>query len=145
MAHGSCICGDVKYEFTGEPAMQAICHCVPCRKVSGGAFTTNLIVPAANFTILTGEDKLKTFSMKHPSGMTLTIRFCENCGTKIYKTGDDPAFAGVNIVQAGTLDHADGEKGMGIKDVKVGVELWVSERVGWLGEHAGVAQCQTFT
>ncbi len=118
---------------------------MPCRKISGGPFTTNILVPSTSFTILTGAEKLKTFSLKHPSGMTLSYRFCENCGTKIYKEGDDAAFKGVIIVLAGNLDKVDGENAMGIKDVKIGAELWVKDRVEWLGEYTGATQCQEFS
>jgi hypothetical protein len=62
--------------------------------------------------------------------MTLTIYFCENCGTKIYKEGSADAFKGVAIVQAGTLDGGVGEKVEGIEDVKIGGELYVKDRVG---------------
>lgn len=123
---------------------KSLCHCLPCRKISGSAFTTNLSVPGPNFTFLTGTEKLKTFAVKHPSGITFTIHFCENCGTKIYKVGDSDGMKGVFIVQAGTLDLADGEKGLGIKDVKVGAELWIKNRVGWLEEREGAMQCQEF-
>lgn len=30
---GSCMCGAVKYEFTGEPKVTALCHCTDCQKV----------------------------------------------------------------------------------------------------------------
>jgi hypothetical protein len=122
-----------------------LCHCLPCRKISGSAFTTNLSVPGTNFTFLVGTEKLKSFAVKHPSGITFTIHFCETCATKIYKEGDSDGLKGVFIVQAGTLDLADGEKGMGIKDVKVGAELWIKNRVGWLEERKGAMQCQEFS
>ena len=65
--------------------------------------------------------------------MTLTIYFCENCGTKIYKEGSADAFKGIAIVQADTLDGAIREKieGMGIEDVKIQGELYVKDRIGW--------------
>ena len=74
--------------------------------------------------------------------MILTLHWCEICGTKIYKEGDAEAFKGIAIVQAGTLDEGDG--GLEIGEVKVAVELYVKDRVGWLGEREGTAQCQTF-
>jgi hypothetical protein len=73
--------------------------------------------------------------------MVLTLHFCRECGTRIYKEGDAKDFVGTVIVQAGTLD---GGEGMGIGDVKVGAELWVKDRVGWLGEVGGAGQCQEF-
>lgn len=103
-----------------------------------------MTVPATDFTILSGAEKLKTFSLKHPSGMMLSYHFCETCGTKIYKEGDADAFKGIFIVQAGTLDNPVGEE-MDIKDAKIGAELWVSERVAWLGELPGAVQCQQFS
>ncbi|KAH9220788.1 Mss4-like protein [Leptodontidium sp. 2 PMI_412] len=143
MANGSCLCGEVKYSFTGTPVMQALCHCLPCRKVSGSAYTTNLLVPSTLFTFLSGSSKLKSFSTLHPSGMTLTIHFCEKCGTKIYKEGSADDFKGLFIVQAGTLDG--GEGGMGLGDVEVGAELWVKDRVAWVPARGGPAQMQEFS
>jgi hypothetical protein len=74
--------------------------------------------------------------------MTLTLHFCENCGTKIYKEGDAEAFRGIAIVQAGTLDGEDG--GMELGDVKVGAELYVKDRVSWLEERKGTGQMTEF-
>jgi hypothetical protein len=78
--------------------------------------------------------------------MTLTIYFCENCGTKIYKEGSADAFKGIAIVQASTLDGRIGEKveGMGIEDVKIGGELYVKDRVGWLQGRDGTGQMREF-
>lgn len=70
--------------------------------------------------------------------MKMSYNFCGNCGTKIYKEGDAEDFKGIFIVQAGTLDEG------GLEKVKVGAELWVKERVGWLGEQGGAVQCQEF-
>ena len=44
-------------------------------------------------------------------------------------------------MQAGTLD---GGEGMGLEDVRLGAELWVQNRVGWLAEQKGTGQCQEF-
>jgi hypothetical protein len=73
--------------------------------------------------------------------MTLMVYFCENCGSTLYKEGDSDLFKGVIIVQAGTLDDQE----MKLEDVKLGAELYVKHRVGWLGEMKGVAQCQEFS
>jgi len=34
---------------------------------------------------------------------------------------------------------------MGVGDVKLGAELWVKERVKWLGAMEGIAQCAEFS
>ena len=117
-----------------------ICHCYECQKVSGSAFTTNLVVPTDNFKITSGSETLKSYAAPHQSGMTLTIYFCCNCGSAVYKVGDSDAFKGTVIVQAGTLD---GE--IKLDDMKLGAELWVSQRVRWLGALHGVGQMQQFS
>jgi len=42
------------------------------------------------------------------------------------------------ILMAGTLD------GDGLEGVRVGAELWVKQRVGWVGALEGVKQFQEF-
>ena len=85
---------------------------------------------------------MRSFSLPHASGMTLTIHFCEKCGTKIYKEGTADAFKNLFILQAGTLDA---EGGMGLDDVEVKAELWVKERVKWLDAKEGLGQMQEFS
>jgi len=140
MSTGSCLCSKVKYTITGEPVHQVICHCNECHKVSGSAFTTNLIVPTPNFKIIEGFENLKSYPTQHQTGMTLTIHFCSNCGSVLYKEGDADAFKGTVIVQAGSID--DGVK---LDNVKPAAELFVKQRAPWLGALGGTEQFQAFS
>jgi Glutathione-dependent formaldehyde-activating enzyme len=36
---------------------QALCHCADCRKISGGNYSNNIVVPSQNFKILSGTPK----------------------------------------------------------------------------------------
>ena len=47
---GGCLCGAVRYECNAEPLGTAICHCTHCQKVSGSAFSVNVVVPAPSLT-----------------------------------------------------------------------------------------------
>ncbi|WP_438269521.1 GFA family protein [Neptunomonas phycophila] len=38
MITGSCLCGNVSYEISGEVGDIVHCHCVTCRKAHGAAF-----------------------------------------------------------------------------------------------------------
>ncbi|WP_438269777.1 GFA family protein [Neptunomonas phycophila] len=38
MITGSCLCGKVSYEISGEVGDIVHCHCVTCRKAHGAAF-----------------------------------------------------------------------------------------------------------
>jgi hypothetical protein len=41
---GSCLCGVVKYEVTGEPSRFYHCHCSRCRKVTGTGHASNMFL-----------------------------------------------------------------------------------------------------
>jgi hypothetical protein len=147
------MCGGLKYEFSGAPALKvcliscssviyltrkAICHCLTCRRLSGTAFTTNLVIPEQNFKLTRGTPR--TFATKQDSGMILTYSFCEVCGVTVSKVADAEAFKGVILVQAGSLDD---EGGLGEADP--GVELYVSRRVSWLSALEAKGQMWEFT
>jgi hypothetical protein len=117
-----------------------LCHCLTCRKLTGSAYTTSLLIPSNNFTILSGSENLKSYIATHETGLKFTLHFCQKCGTKIYKVNQKDSE--VYIVQAGTLDG--GDAGMGLGDVKLVAELWVGHRVGWLEEMKGLAQLKAF-
>ncbi|KAJ6021156.1 hypothetical protein N7540_006660 [Penicillium herquei] len=137
MVTGSCFCGNVKYNFSGEPADKCICHCLSCRKISGSTYTTNLIIPEPNFSLISGT--LKECTAKHENGMDLTLHFCQNCGTTIYKTATLDMFAGVLVLLAGTVDG-----GQGIEKAKPKSELWTKYRADWLSSLEEVAQVNEF-
>ncbi|KAJ5738116.1 hypothetical protein N7493_001271 [Penicillium malachiteum] len=137
MVTGSCFCGNVKYNVSGEPVDKGICHCLSCRKISGSTYTTNLLFAEANFSLISGT--LKQCTAKHENGMVLTLHFCENCGTTIYKTASLDIFAGVIVLLAGTVDG-----GQGVEKAKPKSELWIKYRVDWLPSLEGVTQVQEF-
>ncbi|KAK5991704.1 hypothetical protein PT974_07737 [Cladobotryum mycophilum] len=137
MPSGSCWCGQIKYEFKGDPAVVALCHCISCQKISGGTNTANVAVKKDQLTVTTGTPK--SYSQKHESGMTLTIFFCETCSTILYKHATAEMFAEFSLIQAGTLDG--GDKG---ELSKPGVEMYVKERMPWLSGIHEVAQKQEF-
>ena len=38
---GSCLCGQVRYQVSGDFGSRTICHCKNCRKASGSSFLAN--------------------------------------------------------------------------------------------------------
>ena len=38
-----CLCGQVRYDVTGNPMAVIICHCKNCQKQSGSTFSINMI------------------------------------------------------------------------------------------------------
>jgi hypothetical protein len=99
MYKGSCLCGAVKYEIRGELGPGFYCHCSRCRKASGSAFASNVVVASKDFVIVQGEESLGTFTSRE--GLDRT--FCSNCGSSIMsRRGDFPQVR----VRLGTLDTA---------------------------------------
>lgn len=97
MLKGSCLCGAVAYQITGEPEKVLMCHCKKCRKASGAAFATNGIVKVENFSLVRGQDDFAEYE----SSPGVFRCFCRHCGSPLhsYRPGRDFV-----VVRLGTLD-----------------------------------------
>lgn len=98
---GSCLCGAVKFEVTGEPKRFYHCHCSRCRKVSGTGHASNLFLQPATLRWLGGEDEVRSF--KPPEAKRFTNSFCAHCGSRVARQlqGSDMV-----MIPAGSLDDA---------------------------------------
>ncbi len=67
---GGCLCGEVRYESNAEPLGTAICHCTHCQKVSGSAFSVNVVVPAPS--LKWEGQSLASYADKGESGKPLS-------------------------------------------------------------------------
>jgi hypothetical protein len=70
---GGCLCGQVRYIATAEPALVAVCHCKNCQKQAGTAFTVVVAIPKAAISI---QGRLKTWPIQQRSatGRFLTLK-----------------------------------------------------------------------
>ena len=55
MIYGSCLCGEVKYEISGEVGEIVHCHCQSCRKAHGSAFSSVASVSDTDFSLFIKE------------------------------------------------------------------------------------------
>lgn len=100
MKTGSCLCGDVRFELTGELRPVIACHCVQCRKTSGHHVAATSV--RRDQITVQGEVAWYQSSDRARRG------FCATCGSNLFWDG-----AGANIsVFAGTLD---GDTGLDIR------------------------------
>lgn len=75
-----CCCGDCSIEVSGEPALNAICHCASCRRRTGSAFGWSVYFPDANVVAKSG-----TLNVYEKSGDAGYKRFfCARCGTTLF-------------------------------------------------------------
>lgn len=98
-ATGSCLCGKVKYEITGNLGIFQYCHCSRCRKFTGSAHAANLLVKPEQFKWLAGEESVGRF--EHPDARHFATSFCTHCGSSLPWLGKTGKAV---IVPAGTLD-----------------------------------------
>ena len=96
---GGCLCGDLRYSATGEPAVTSICHCRDCQKQTGSAFMEVVAVPGERFSL---RGSPSTFTNEGNSGRKLHRHFCPRCGTVVMVEAE--GFPGMALVMGGTLD-----------------------------------------
>lgn len=100
---GSCFCGEVSYEISGNMGVFQYCHCSRCQKVTGSAHASNLFVAPDDFKWLSGEDHVGRYDP--PETKYFATSFCTHCGSSLpwlSKSGK------VVIIPAGTLDGDPG-------------------------------------
>lgn len=95
---GSCHCGAVKYEVTGEFTSAIQCNCSHCSR-KGFLLT---FVPTENFKLLSGEDAQTVY---HFNKNQIDHSFCKTCGVESYAYGHDE---NGNYMYAINLNCVDG-------------------------------------
>lgn len=116
-----CACGAVRFEFDKDPDFIAVCHCLDCKKASGGEAATWFGVAEGDFTLLSGT--LKAFSYVADSGKRLDRNFCTTCGARLY-TSNLESFPGLVFVQLGSLDDP--------ALITPKLEMFVKRRLPWV-------------
>jgi hypothetical protein len=113
---GGCLCGEARYEVTGEPLRVGICHCLDCRKESGSAFACYAIYPA---DALSYQGEIRTYQGRS---------FCPLCGGRLFTITTEEA-----EIRFGSLEEAP-------TNLAPSYELWVRRRERWLDPLPGAEQ-----
>ncbi len=98
--NGSCLCGAVHYETTGEPKRFYHCHCQRCRKATGTGHASNLMIVPESFTWISGEETLVRY--KVPEAERFFTCFCGRCGSPMPRHVTE---LGIVVIPAGSLDN----------------------------------------
>lgn len=101
---GSCLCGSVAYEITGEVWRFYHCHCERCRKASGTGHATNLLIKSPRSVAWTAGESLLS-SYKVPEAERFATCFCRICGSRMPRVAPDMNFV---VIPAGSLDEDPG-------------------------------------
>jgi hypothetical protein len=92
----TCFCGAVEVELTGEPQVQAYCHCASCRGFLSAPIHAATLWPSPNVKVVKGADKLGLIKKTEASHR----QFCKSCGAAVLVA--HPAI-GMTDVPAGTI------------------------------------------
>ncbi|WP_353215552.1 GFA family protein [Salinisphaera hydrothermalis] len=84
-----CRCGNVGLEITGQPVVQAYCHCEDCRAAHGAAYVASSTYPGAAVQVVQGTPT--------PIVVKTTPRMrCEDCGTHLFSEITEIGLRSVN-------------------------------------------------
>lgn len=116
---GGCLCGAVRYEASGQPAMQGVCHCRNCQKQAGTAFSMIVGVPEAAVTV---SGTPVAYIDHGESGNEVRREFCGTCGSPLFSKV--AAMPGMVFIKAGTLDDTSG--------FAPAFQVWAKSRQDWI-------------
>ncbi|OLP44087.1 GFA family protein [Rhizobium oryziradicis] len=75
---GSCLCGAVTFQISGELKPPDACHCTKCRKTSGHYFASTEV--ARDAITIEGSDHLRWYQ----SSEKVRRGFCGTCGASLF-------------------------------------------------------------
>ena len=113
---GGCLCGETRYEVTGEHLRGTVCHCLHCRRWSGAPFLSWSIFNSDQFRWTKGTPGTTSVTP------AVKLHFCADCGSPLTFEFTDSS----NIIGAttGTLD--DPEKFPPTR------HNWTSRELSWI-------------
>ena len=100
---GGCLCGAVRYRFSGQPTVVQVCHCRYCQRRLGSSYAELAYFQAECLESLTG-DLVEYEHRSDESGRWLRNRFCRECGTTVLIALEVHPRIGVHL---GTLDNPE--------------------------------------
>jgi hypothetical protein len=106
---GSCLCGEVSYEFNPDIIKFKYCFCPRCQKVTGSGHAANIFVKPYNLKWIKGESNIKRFDL--PDAKSFATAFCRTCGSPVpHLTRNGSEY----VIPAGSLDEDPGVKPQGV-------------------------------
>ena len=78
--HGTCLCGDVRFDLTYPSRWVAHCHCSLCRRAHGAAFVTWIGMEDTHVAIDDPHSRLRWYA----STPGAERGFCSRCGSTLF-------------------------------------------------------------
>ena len=91
---GSCFCGEVQFEVSGQPVAMGYCHCESCRHWSAGPVNAFTLWKPEALRVTSGAASIGTYN-KTPISYR---KWCKKCGGHLFT--DHPTMGLVDIYAA---------------------------------------------
>lgn len=125
---GGCLCGQVRFEVTGEPVVARLCWCRDCQHIAGNG-TANPIFATADIAI---SGTVSDYTSTADSGNQVRRRFCPQCGCHLF--ADSTGRAGLTVLRVGTLDDPS--------SIAPVANIWSGSAPRWACLDAGIARIE---
>lgn len=113
-ATGRCLCGAVRFSARGEPLARTLCHCVSCRRATGGVSVAWAVFAATDVSV---DGAIREYS----SSPGIFWGSCEGCGSLVtYRRDTRPTHLDLT-----TATFEEPER------FPPTVEIWTGERIAW--------------
>lgn len=113
---GSCFCGHVRFEFTGDPKFACHCHCRSCQRASGAPLVTWVTFAHDELDIRSGT------ITEFQSSEGVQRGHCSVCGTTLtYASDRRPGEIDIAI---SCLDDSS--------TIEPRAHIWVEDKASWL-------------
>ena len=97
---GSCFCGAVQFNVTGEPAAMGYCHCESCRSWAAAPVNAFTLWKPESVRVTRGAEAVGTF---HKTDMSHR-KYCTRCGGHVMS--EHPTFGLTDVFAATIPDFA---------------------------------------
>ena len=121
---GSCYCNAVQFKLNCEPKAVVNCHCNFCRKHSGAAFSTFVVVPETALEIIAGQDSIVRFSFKADAHK----HFCKHCGSPVFN--QNARYPGLRMIYLGVISEP--------RDFSPVANIYCESQLPWIRGVAGI-------
>jgi len=101
---GHCLCGGIRFQYTGPIGPLALCHCSQCRRVHGSAFSASAPVQKVRFQWTGDESLIREFESRPGKYRA----FCSECGSALYSRVD--AIPGILRLRVGLINEPLGKE-----------------------------------
>jgi len=113
---GKCLCGAIEFEINGKLPKAYQCHCSLCRKQSGTAYNTSLMISNDKFRWLVGPENISSYV----KDTGYRSDFCSRCGSPVPNPLRDTSYIWV----PGGLLEADAT-------IEIGAHLYIGSKAAW--------------